>query len=140
MGWFSRLLGKGEGANTGTPLIRTDFSDDAAWEGLLKAANTPSPDGFLANLNVINERRFDGAEQIEKFALATVDAVLFVADQMTITHADRPILCIDAFAPDRLFRVVPSELWSVENNLSLANMDFEEFANAAGPDGIFRGF
>jgi hypothetical protein len=30
--------------------------------------------------------------------------------------------------------------WSVENNLSLANMDFEEFANAVDVDGLFRGF
>ena len=27
----------------------------------------------------------------------------------------------------------------VENNLSIANMGFDEFANTAGPDGIFRG-
>jgi hypothetical protein len=31
-------------------------------------------------------------------------------------------------------------MWGVENNLSIANMDFEEFADAVGPDGIFRGF
>jgi len=40
----------------------------------------------------------------------------------------------------RAFRVIPSEIEGVENNLSLANMDFEEFANAADPDGVFRGF
>jgi hypothetical protein len=28
----------------------------------------------------------------------------------------------------------------IENNLSLANMDFEEFAEAVDPDGVFRGF
>jgi hypothetical protein len=31
-------------------------------------------------------------------------------------------------------------LWGIENNLSIANMDFEEFGNAVGKDGIFRGF
>jgi hypothetical protein len=40
----------------------------------------------------------------------------------------------------RTFRVIPSEMWDVENNLSLANMDFPEFAGSTGPDGIFRGF
>jgi hypothetical protein len=29
---------------------------------------------------------------------------------------------------------------SVENNLGIANMDFSQFADAAGPDGVFRGF
>jgi hypothetical protein len=31
-------------------------------------------------------------------------------------------------------------MWSVENNLSLANMDFDEFADAVDAAGIFRGF
>jgi hypothetical protein len=31
-------------------------------------------------------------------------------------------------------------MWGVENNLSLANMDFAEFADATDPDGIFCGF
>jgi hypothetical protein len=35
---------------------------------------------------------------------------------------------------------VPAELWSVENNLSLANMDFHQFADNVAPDGVFRGF
>jgi hypothetical protein len=31
-------------------------------------------------------------------------------------------------------------LWEVENNLSIANTDFEEFAMAVGKKGIYRGF
>jgi hypothetical protein len=124
------------------PLIRTDFSDEAAWEELLAAARTPSEDGFLANLHIVDEKGFEGlgTEQIGRSAANTEHAVLFVADQMTMAHPDRPLVCVDVFAPERMFRVVPSELWSAENNLSLANMDFEEFADAVGPDGIFRGF
>ncbi|MFD8420360.1 DUF6924 domain-containing protein [Streptomyces sp. NPDC059668] len=45
------------------------------------------------------------------------------------------------FARDGLRpRVTAAELWGIENNLSLANMDFEEFTGAAGNDGVFRGF
>jgi hypothetical protein len=43
-------------------------------------------------------------------------------------------------APFRTVRVIPTELWGIENNISLGNMDFEEFEEHAGPDGIFRGF
>jgi hypothetical protein len=31
-------------------------------------------------------------------------------------------------------------MWGIENNLSIANMDFEEFAENVDDDGIFRGF
>ncbi|WP_405166656.1 hypothetical protein OG203_17100 [Nocardia sp. NBC_01499] len=37
-------------------------------------------------------------------------------------------------------RVIAEELWSIENNISLADMDWDEFASAADDDGIFRGF
>jgi hypothetical protein len=33
----------------------------------------------------------------------------------------------------------PSELWAVENNLKIANMDWQEFAAAVDEDGVFRG-
>jgi hypothetical protein len=29
---------------------------------------------------------------------------------------------------------------SIENNLSIANMDFAEFADSVNEDGVFRGF
>jgi len=51
------------------------------------------------------------------------------------------VLVVDLYSdPGRSFRVIPSELWGVENNLSLANIDFEEFADAVDRDGVFRGF
>lgn len=40
----------------------------------------------------------------------------------------------------RCVRVVAAELWSIENNLVEANMDFEEFVGAIDDDGVFRGF
>ena len=67
-------------------------------------------------------------------------AIFFVADTTTMEHRDRPILCVDLRASRQPFRVIPGELWAVENNLSLANMDYEEFADAVDAEGIFRGF
>jgi hypothetical protein len=37
-------------------------------------------------------------------------------------------------------RVVAMALWAVELNISLANMDWEDFEAAADDDGVFRGF
>jgi hypothetical protein len=125
-----------------TPLFRTDFSNEPAWQELVKAAKTPSEEEFLANLQFIEDKKFSGADAqaLATSAIAANHAVVFIADAITLTHADFPVLCIDMFAPDKMFRVIPAELWSVENNLSIANMDFADFADAAGSDGIFRGF
>jgi len=63
-----------------------------------------------------------------------------------LTHPDRPIQVVNLYdyrAGPRsgdTFRVIPSEMWSVQNNLSLANMDWAEFADSTDEDGIFRGF
>jgi len=66
---------------------------------------------------------------------------MFVVDHTALSHAEHPILVIDLNDEvGRAFRVIPSEMWGVENNLSISNMDFYEFADNADADGIFRGF
>jgi hypothetical protein len=70
-----------------------------------------------------------------------VPYVPFVVDATTIRDPESPVLVIDLrHEPGRTFRVIPAYTWSVENNLSMSNMDFFEFADAAGHDGVFRGF
>ena len=62
-------------------------------------------------------------------------------DHSTFADPEHPVLVVDLYSdPGRTFRVIPSQMWGVENNLSLANMDFEEFADAVDKDGVFRGF
>jgi hypothetical protein len=125
-----------------TPLIRTDFSDDAAWQALALAAAAPNEDGFRAYLAVIDDRGFEGAAPaaLAELATGTGHACLIVADAAAIAQDEHPLLCIELAAPQRSFRVIPAELWGVENNLSLANMDFEDFADVVDEDGVFRGF
>jgi hypothetical protein len=66
---------------------------------------------------------------------------VFLVDGRTINDPEHPIVVVDLYEdPGRSFRVIPSEMWVVENNLSLANMDFQEFAESADRDGVFRGF
>jgi hypothetical protein len=67
-----------------SPVLRTDFSDDAAWTGNLY-------DGLGSGV---------GGE----------------------------------------FRALPSEVQAIENNLSIANMDFGDFASTVDGGGVFRGF
>jgi hypothetical protein len=125
-----------------TPLIRTDFSDEHAWQALVRAAGAPNPDGLRAYFTIVEARGFEGATPQELAALASGarHGCLIVADAVAIAHDDHPLLCVELPAGQRSFRVIPAELWGVENNLSLANMDFEDFAEAVDEDGVFRGF
>ena len=66
---------------------------------------------------------------------------LFVADREAVSNPEFPILVVDLRRErGRGFRAIPSTIQSIENNLSIANMDFFEFANAVDEDGVFRGF
>jgi hypothetical protein len=125
------------------PLVRTDFTNDAAWQEIVAAVTTPSEEGFLPLVSIVNDSSFDGTSP-ENVAAAVSDAsdhaLLFVVDQMAISHPDHPILCIELPMSGKSLRAIPAVLWSIENNLSLANMDFEEFSDAADANGIFRGF
>ena len=128
-------------------LLRTDFSDDAAWVSLCEAVQQPNDEGFQARVVCISDVAYD--------ALALDDlivpppkgdpcghhAVAFIADARTFADAEQPILVVNLQEkPERTFRVIPCEMWSVENNLSIANMDYNDFADSAGVDGVFRGF
>jgi len=126
-------------------VLRTDFSNDAAWSAVSSAVQAPqAPWQFRANVDLISDRDYEGATfaQLVSSATALADRTfIFVVDRTTVTHVEHPVAVLDVWSePGRSFRVIPSEMWSVENNLSIGNMDFEEFADAVDADGIFRGF
>jgi len=126
-------------------VLRTDFSDDAAWGAL--CANIQTPHGlFLASVSCVSDRDYDAASPDAIVAAAGADgednfrSYLFIVDRVALTPGGA-VLVLDLFdEPGLTFRVVPAQLGSVENNLSLGNMDFRDFRDAAGPDEIFRGF
>ena len=67
--------------------------------------------------------------------------ILFVVDTAATTLPEYPILIIDlAEEFGRSFRAIPSAIQSIENNLSIANMGFSEFAEATDENRIFRRF
>ena len=41
-------------------LLRTDFSDDAAWAGLCEAVQEPSEEGFKVFVDCISDPAYDG--------------------------------------------------------------------------------
>ena len=128
-------------------LLRTDFSDDAAWVSLCEAVQHPNEQGFKAHVVCISDSAYEGLALEQLIALAPKGdqcghhAVAFIADVTTFFDAEQPVLVVDLNEqPGRTFRVIPRELWGVENNLSIANMDYDDFAKSADADGVFRGF
>lgn len=138
-------------------LVRTDFTDDDAWDLVCEEATREyGPDGFCASVGPLSDPEWAGATwDAVKAAVPAGGAgssVLFIADSVTFASPEHPILVVDledtylsvAEFPDILgrtpFRCIPPALWSVENNLNLANMDWEDFADATDDDGVYRGF
>lgn len=127
-----------------TLMLRSDYSDDSAWNELCRLVEAPSEDDFRANLTFVEDPELDGNSVAELMAIVDrgdYQSFFFVADQEAIRGPEHTVLVVDlADQRGRTFRVIPPEMWSVENNRSLANMDFEEFAESVDPEGIFRGF
>jgi hypothetical protein len=144
--------------DTGTLLVRTDFADDDAWNLVRdEATREYGPDGFRAYIEPVSDPRWANAPwPAVKAAAPTSEAgpsVLFIADSSTFASPDHLVLVVDLqdkFLPvadfpeiaDRVpFRCTPSALWDVENNLNIANLDWEDYAGIAADDGgVYRGF
>jgi hypothetical protein len=151
-----------------TLLIRTDFTDDGVWEMVCSVAREMDPDVRQAlefskernraegrptgrpidelktPLHLIDEREYENAtcdQIVELVPLESDHSFLFIVDKTSINHSAHPLLVVDlCFERGRNFRAVPSEVYGIQSNLSLANMDWDEFADNVDDDGIFRGF
>lgn len=149
-----------------TPLVRTDFSDDAAWARIVTeltketSFDDSGEDGYAAHLDPIDDPAFEG---VSAAALAAqwdrareVSGYVLLADAESMRqHASGEAVTVEymdltptpevtdefGWVYGRAFRCVLDEVASIEANLSIANMDFEEFADEADENGgVFTGF
>lgn len=124
-------------------LIRTAFEGEEAWSSAMLTAISPDDAGFRAYVQVVDDRGWDGVcwEDLRKAVTATGSqaSVLFVVDEAALDPG-YPILVVDLMGDKETFRCIASEVGNVENNLNIANMDWEDFAGRADDDGVFRGF
>jgi hypothetical protein len=133
-------------------LVRTDYSDDAAWAEILESA-----------------RRWEYGDQLvhavtgPAWAGAAVDDVLaalpphrpeavFIADLPAMNASGYPVLVVSTVIPapsedyepedgvSREFRAEAGTITTMNANLAIANIGFEEFSESAShdPEGIFR--
>jgi hypothetical protein len=139
----------------GPLLVRTDFSDERAWDSLCEGIRTESVEGFLAAVDIVNDQSYSNMTSAELRGLLPDHGrgpyFFFVADHDAIASAGHPILVVPVPYPEpefsgwneverAEFRVIVTKLWSVENNLSISNMDWADFAGNVAEDGVFRGF
>lgn len=123
-------------------VVRTDFSNDAAWRAVVARIREPV-DGFFAYVDLVDDRAFEGATvaQLVELGSDVARSFLIVADRETMDGAEQTLLIIDVLVDcGRTFRAIPAAIQSIENNLSITNMDFAEFADWVDADGVFRRF
>ncbi|MET7820733.1 DUF6924 domain-containing protein [Micromonospora zamorensis] len=125
-------------------VLRTDFTDDTAWEAVKAALRTWEGED---SATFVSDPKYKGVslhELVDADNAASQDdrlTYLFLADATTMTDVERPLLALDlADEPGRTFRVPPRWYADVSTNLTIANMDFAEFANAIDRSDTYRGF
>ena len=149
----------------GTPLLRTDFSDDEAWTAVVSEVTKPADfgggyDDYEPSVTPFDDRFFEGATRTALAGTWTSEGLqggyVLLADarsmaeaadggEVTVEYVDLSV-ADDADAelfgsyPGRAFRCAAREVASTEANLAIANMDFSDFADNVEDDGVFRGF
>ena len=128
----------------GPHVVRTDFHDDAAWAGIRSQVLEETIDGFRAYVDIVEDAAFKdvGADSvIAALPPHYSHSFLVIVDHDSMTFPDHPVLVLDLQDPAHgRFRALPTTVQQIENNLSIANMDFAEFAVSVDPSGLFRGF
>lgn len=128
--------------------MRTDYSDDAAWTSAFAAATAVyEGDAFPhmgAKLDPVESAELADLGPAALLALERAGYLSAIAVADARTMRDHTLLFVDFNEQrgelGRAFRAVPEEAEAVVANLSLANMNFAEFADSVHADGVFRGF
>jgi hypothetical protein len=128
---------------TNALIIRTDFSNQGAWENITAKMKHPD-EPFVFNMELLDDRAYQGFA-VEQLMAALPNeyphSFMVVVDSIALSQRDQPTLVVNLLEQrGHIFRALPSQVAGIGNNLSIANMGFEEFAGAVGEDGVFRGF
>jgi hypothetical protein len=129
-----------------TLVLRTDFSDDGTWEMVCEQIRRSQCEGFVERYTCVSDPAWADFGEDRMLDFEAPPHFYLVVDRVTIHHEEHPVLAVDlnpySETPrdKRTFRLVPSQATSFACNLNIANMDFDDFAESADADGIFRGF
>ncbi len=125
-------------------LIRTDFGDQAGWEALSVAAavdlfheEDPLPEDAFG---LVDDPEFEGLTADGLISLEpNPHETYLLVDHLTMTHPEHPVLAVDVRdQPGRSFRLIPAGVSGFAANMLVGNLDFADFADTVGDDGIWR--
>ncbi|WP_407666879.1 DUF6924 domain-containing protein [Nakamurella alba] len=135
----------------GADLVRTSFDTgtDAAFDAVCaeslapRSADGDDPTPSVAGIECVDDPANEGmtAADLVRGAEESFSTFVVIADRITLTDPSHPVLVVDlAEEPGRAFRAAPAMLWDLDANLSIGNMWFSEFADAAdaSPGGVLR--
>lgn len=142
-----------------TYLVRTDFSDDAAWRRVVELVTAGVDFGggygpYEPYVETLEDRDLEGVTAAEMVATVEggVSEYRIIADARSMREAaaggEVTVVYVDVSAPfedevqgfPRELRTVTTEVASIESNLSVSNLWLSDFAVAADADGVFRGY
>ncbi|MFC9327377.1 DUF6924 domain-containing protein [Kitasatospora sp. NPDC057015] len=139
-------------------IIRTDFSDEPAWQSLCNELSKSWGDGdYDPVVHIVDDPAWSGAAAHAVVTAVSADedlSVVFLADRTTMGDHDHALLAVavltrDDCGSDEEFeayggsvRAVPAGVHDIHANLSIGNLDFADVADAArlDPAGVFRSF
>lgn len=123
-------------SNTRSPLVlRTDFSDDAVWDRIRLIIYEQIGD-FGSPVNLVNDPQYGGISIPQVLSLIPAGSeppYIYIVDGTTISNPAHPVLVLDPIGrpgltkPGRSFRVILNRMNEIEANLSIDNMDVEDF-------------
>jgi hypothetical protein len=131
------------------PVVRADFSSDQVWQQLQEEILRLTVEGFGAEVEFVEEPALVGLDEhaivagyVRAYPHQYRHPVLFVVDEVAVAAPERPLLVINlnSRVDSTQFRALPRQVQGIQNNLSLANMDYVDFARSVDGDGVFRGF
>jgi hypothetical protein len=124
-------------------ILRTEFSDDAAWDALKAAIDAEDEHG---EATYVSDPAYDGVtvqSLIDADVAANDDAKVchvFVADSVALKGGEHALLVVDLFSPPyQMVRVAPAAFAEVSANLIIANLDVADYADEDDPEWIYRG-
>jgi uncharacterized protein DUF6924 len=128
-------------------VVRTEFDHEEAWKTICGLIRQPVHDGsdtFHAYVEFLDDPRFRNIaaeELLARVPSGYPHSFLMVVDNTTTQSPEFIVLVIDLQNDrGRTFRAVATTIQGIENNLSIANMEFSEFADHVDEDGVFRKF
>lgn len=129
-------------------------ADNPIWTKIQRLISEPQIESgsgieFVANVSFLARPEYQQLtpqKVVEALPESYEPRFVFVVDSLTLQSEAHPILVIgfesnsERSVDIHTFRALPSTIQSIENNLSIGNMDFQDFANNTDSEGIFRGF